>query len=58
MSKKDYILIAKAFSATRPRLKEVVPYAQWEWTRNSLLHRLSLDNSKFNATKFREATEA
>ena len=61
MTRKDYELIAKALSGTRPRAIRSgtysASYGTWLATRRAIAAELMLNNPRFDSGKFYEATE-
>ena len=55
MTKKDFILIAKALHASKPLPKNEAAWTQWCNTVSEFAYRLACGNPRFDFTKFHEA---
>lgn len=54
MTKKDYIILARAFSDSRPinRFVDTVAFAQWEKDINAVAKEAHADNPRFDRGRF------
>lgn len=52
MTKKDFILLAKMFTDTKPKEGKSSAFAQWELMVSATALQLSLDNYAFNHNRF------
>lgn len=57
MTRKDYVLIAKALADTRPNPLLAEAREAWKQVRDKLCTLLANDNSRFDTERFIDATE-
>jgi hypothetical protein len=59
VTKKDFVLIAHALRRSRPGpMQQRDALGQWEYTRDTIMGMIALAHPRFDAERFRRATEA
>ena len=55
MTRKDYVVLARALSLTKPKHDDGEPRAQWEHDLTVVCNALAADNPRFDRTRFLQA---